>query len=73
MAITRRRTMQNFAQQMRWLVDEAYPNAPVVRLIWDNLNTHRMASLYDAFPAPKARRIVPSGWSFTTHPSTVVG
>ena len=42
---------------MRWLVDEAYPEVPVVRLVLDNLNTHRMASLYETFPAPEARRI----------------
>ena len=57
-AITERRTMQDFAHQMRWLVDQAYPNAPVVRVVLDNLNTHRMASLYETFPAPEARRIV---------------
>ena len=57
-AITQRRTMQDFGQQMQWLVDEAYPDAPVVRLVLDNLNTHRMASLYETFPAPEARRIV---------------
>ncbi len=57
-AITQRRTQQDFARQMRWLVDEAYPEAPVVRVVLDNLNTHRPASLYEAFPAPEARRIV---------------
>ena len=57
-AITGRRTMQDFAHQMRWLVDEAYPDAPVVRVVLDNLNTHRMASLYETFPAAEARRIV---------------
>ena len=57
MAITQRRTMEDFAQQMRWLVDEAYPNVPVVRLVLDNLNTHQTASLYEAFPAVEARRI----------------
>ena len=56
-AITQRRTMQDFAHQMRWLVDEAYPDVPVIRLVLDNLNTHRMASLYETFPAPEARRI----------------
>ena len=56
-AVTQRRTMQDFAHQMRWLVDEAYPEIPVVRVVLDNLNTHRMASLYEAFPAAKARRI----------------
>ena len=57
-AITQRRTMQDFAHQMRWLVDEAYPDAPVVRVVLDNLNTHRMASLYETFDAAEARRIV---------------
>ena len=57
-AITQQRTMQDFAQQMRWLVDDAYPGVPVVRMVLDNLNTHRMASLYETFPAAEARRIV---------------
>ena len=55
--VTERRTMQDFAHQMRWLVDEAYPDVPVVRLVLDNLNTHRTASLYETFPAAEARRI----------------
>ena len=56
-AITERRTKEDFAQQMQWLVDEAYPDAPVVRLVLDNLNTHRAASLYETFPPEEARRI----------------
>ena len=56
-AVTQRRTMQDFAHQMRWLVDEAYPGIPVVRVVLDNLNTHRTASLYETFPAVEARRI----------------
>ena len=56
-AITQRRTMQDFAHQMRSLVDEAYPDVPVIRLLLDNMNTHRTASLYETFPAPEARRI----------------
>ena len=55
--VTERRTMQDFARQMRWLVDEAYPEVPVVRVVLDNLNTHRMASLYETFPAAEARRV----------------
>ena len=54
--VSRRR--QDFAHQMQWLVDVAYPHAPVVRVVLDNLNTHRMASLYETFPAAEARRIV---------------
>ena len=57
-AITERRAMQDFAHQMQWLVDTAYPDAPVVRVVLDNLNIHRMAALYETFPAPEARRIV---------------
>ena len=56
-SVTQRRTREDFADQMRWLVDEAYPEAPVVRIVLDNLNTHRPASLYQAFPAAEARRI----------------
>ena len=56
-AVTQRRTIDDFAHQMRWLVDQAYPEVPVVRLVLDNLNTHRVASLYQTFPAAEARRI----------------
>ena len=47
--VTERRTAVDFAHQMRWLVDEAYPDAEVVRLVLDNLNTHQLGSLYEAF------------------------
>ena len=53
MAVTERRTTRDFAHQMHWLVDEAYPDVPVVRVVLDNLNTHHKASLYQAFPAPR--------------------
>ncbi len=56
-AITQRRTMQDFAHQMRWLIDQAYPEVPMVRVVLDNLNTYRTASLYVAFPPAEARRI----------------
>ena len=56
-AVAQRRTMQDFAHQMRWLVDEAHPDVPVVRLVLDNLNTHRKESLYQTFPPAEARRI----------------
>jgi hypothetical protein len=55
--VTERRTMQDFAHQMRWLVDKAYPEAAVVRVVLDNLNTHRIASLYQTFQPAEARRI----------------
>jgi DDE superfamily endonuclease len=37
--VTERRTKQDFAHQMKWLVDERYPDAEVIRVILDNLNT----------------------------------
>ena len=55
--VTERRTAVDFAHQMRWLVDEAYPDAGVVRLVMDNLNTHKLGSLYEAFRPSEARRI----------------
>jgi hypothetical protein len=55
--VTERRTAVDFAHQMKWLVDEAYPTAKVLRVVLDNLNIHKIASLYVAFPAPEARRI----------------
>lgn len=57
-AVTARRTNRDFAEQMRWLVDERYPAADVVRVTLDNLNTHQPASLYEAFPPAEARRLL---------------
>lgn len=57
-AVTEQRTMQDFAQQMKWLADEAYPHADVIRVIMDNLNTHKPASLYETFAPEEARRIL---------------
>ena len=55
--VTERRTMVDFAHQMRWLVDEAYPEAEKIRVVLDNLNIHKPASLYEAFQPTEARRI----------------
>jgi len=43
---------------MRKLVDEHYPEADLIRVVMDNLNTHRSASLYSAFEPAEARRIL---------------
>ena len=56
--ITERRTKLDFANQMKWLVDERYPEAEVIELTLDNLNTHKPASLYEAFEPAEARRIL---------------
>ena len=55
--VTDRRTSQDWAQLMRQLVDEHYPEAEVVTLVLDNLNTHTPASLYQTFEPEEARRI----------------
>ena len=54
--VTGRRTAVDFAQQMKWLADEAYPDATVIPGP-DNLNTHKPGSLYEAFAPSEARRI----------------
>ena len=43
--------MRDLAHQMRWLVDEAYPGVPVIRVVLDALNTHGKASLCEIFAA----------------------
>lgn len=55
--ITQRRTKQDFAHCMKWLVDELYPEADCIRLIMDNLNTHTFAALYETFTPAEAQRI----------------
>ena len=55
--VTQRRTKQDFAYCMKELVDEIYPDAVVIRVILDQLNTHSKASLYETFEPEEARRI----------------
>lgn len=47
--VTEHRRKNDFANQMKWLVDERYPEAEVIRVVMDNLNTHTKASLYETF------------------------
>jgi len=47
----------DWAQEIRWLLEEVYPDAKKTRLVSDNLNTHVISSLYEAFEAPKARAL----------------
>jgi hypothetical protein len=55
--VTERRTRKDWARFIRELLEERYPGAIKVRLVMDNLNTHTIASLYEAFPAPLAHRL----------------
>ncbi len=56
--ITDRRTKDDFAHQMRELVDRHFPDARTIRVVLDNLNTHTPAALYEAFPPAEARRVL---------------
>lgn len=54
---TERRTRVDWARQVRQLVDRDYPQAQKITLVMDNLNTHSLASLYEAFEPTEARRL----------------
>ena len=56
--VTEHRTKRDFAEQMRALVDEEFPEAAVIRVVLDNLNTHTPAALYEVFEPAEARRLV---------------
>lgn len=56
--VTQQRTMLDFAEQMKWLVEVGFPEAERVRVVLDNLNTHKAASLYERFAPEEARRIL---------------
>lgn len=52
------RTRVDWAHQIRQLLEEDFPHARRIHLICDNLNTHHIASLYEAFPAAEAHRLM---------------
>jgi len=56
--VTPQHTHQDFAHCMKWLVDEVHPSAQVIRVVLDNLATHKPAALYETFPPEEARRIL---------------
>ena len=51
------RTKIDWAEKIKWLLDEQYPDAEKVVLVMDNLNTHKISSLYEAFPPNEAFRL----------------
>jgi hypothetical protein len=55
--VTHRRTKVDWAELIKELVDEHYPEKDKIILVMDNLNTHKPGSLYDAFEPAEARRI----------------
>ena len=56
--VTDRRTKQDWAFLMKELVDVHYPEAEIIRLVLDNLNTHVPSSLYETFQPAEAKRIL---------------
>jgi len=56
--VTDRHAAPDYAQVLKELSDEHFPNAEKIVLVQDNLNTHTATLLYTAFPAPEARRLV---------------
>jgi transposase len=64
--VTARRTAVDFARFLKRVLDEVYPDAARVVLVTDNLNTHRVGSLYEAFAPTEARRLAERiEWHYT--------
>ncbi len=57
-SVREHRTATDWAEEIRYLAEEMYPDAEKIILVMDNLNTHKPASLYKAFPPEIARRIL---------------
>lgn len=55
--VTERKTKVDWAHLLKEIADEYYPHVETIRLVMDNLNTHKPASLYEAFPPHEAKRI----------------
>lgn len=64
--VTERRTARDFAEQLRLLADEDYPDVARIVLVTDNLNIHSPACLYERFAPAQARRIAAKlEWHYT--------
>ena len=55
--VTERRTKKDYAECLRKISDQMYPDAERIVLVQDNLNTHTPASLYEAFEPAEAKRL----------------
>lgn len=56
-SVREHRTAMDWAEEIKYLSDVMYPDAEKIVLVMDNLNTHKVASLYKRYPAAEARRI----------------
>jgi hypothetical protein len=64
--VTDRHTAVDYAQVLKELSDTHFPGSAKIILVQDNLNTHKPASLYEAFPPAEARRLVERfEWHYT--------
>lgn len=64
--VTDRRAAVDYARALKDLSDTHFPGADKIVLVQDNLSTHTTASLYEAFPAAEARRLVERfEWHYT--------
>lgn len=57
-SVKEHRKAVDWAQEIKYLVDEMYPDVEKIILVMDNLNTHKPASLYKKYPPEEARRII---------------
>jgi hypothetical protein len=62
--VTEQRTRKDWAEAMREVADDHFPEAEIIVLVLDNLNTHTLASFYEAFEPAEARRLASR---FETH------
>ena len=57
-SVREHRTAEDWAEEIKYLVDVMYPHAEKIILVMDNLNVHKPSSLYKKYPAEEARRII---------------
>ena len=55
--IKKSKTKKDWAYFVRYIADQLYPRAVKIRLVMDNLNTHKPSALYETFPPEEAKRI----------------
>jgi hypothetical protein len=70
--VTERHTAIDYAHALKHVADEMFPHAEKIVLVQDNLNTHKPASLYQAFEAKEARRLT-ERFEWHTRQSTAAG
>src|SRR5215467_1445963 len=73
-AVTQHPTKRDYAEVLRYLVEERYPDAECICVVQDNLNTHTAGALSSTRPSRPSKPVTPwPAWSSTLRPSTAVG